>query len=68
MKNLMEKMEVIKDKIIDDERGQLPELGWQAGALAVVVVVIVAVIAFMPDVILGLIQDVLDWAKEQIGF
>ena len=71
MKKFMVKMGVVKGKVVTalkSEDGNLPDLGWEAGALAVVIVVIVALVAYMPDTIIGLLQDALDWAKDQIGF
>lgn len=65
----MKKSIILKELIVKgvkDESGQLPELGWQAGMLAVVVLVIVAASAFFPDKVVEMLITALDWAQSQI--
>lgn len=66
MKNLVAtaKNRVIKG--IKSESGQLPDLGWQAGMLAVVVLVIVALAAFFPDAVVDMLETALEWAQRRI--
>lgn len=70
MNRIKTKVEEIKNKVIiviKSESGQLPELSWQAGAAALGIIIIVALIVYMPDKIVEVVGDIIDWAMGEVG-
>ncbi|MEW6697290.1 MAG: hypothetical protein ACOY35_01390 [Bacillota bacterium] len=71
MKKIQQVMVETKNKIaagLKNEQGNLQELSWQAGAVALTVVLFVALIAFFPDKVTETLENLFDWVANELGF
>lgn len=71
MKKIQQVMVETKNKVVaglKNEKGNLRDLSWEAGVVALTVVLFVALIAFFPDKVTETLESLFDWVASELGF
>lgn len=62
------KAAVVKETVLNDERGSLSDMVWVIGAAVVVALVIVGAMVFAPQTATSFWNDATSWIRSQFGF